>query len=244
MLPFPTVVANKDLSTPSTSNLHIKPTVTRIPQKPVLAEKRKASDCMPSSCPVPKKMPVYKILLNPLKSAKPNVKQIKLPVIPLDKKRHTVSKYPAVPPGTKTYSRYNFPDPKNLMQLPEHDCKFCPAMFSTIFNWSKHAYLVHNKMLCPECHSVFENRSEYEHHIVLEHNQAPLLHSCFFQEFGNKSCSFCDDEFSTFRELYKHIRERECHILPTMLTGDAKLPGDKRYVCNFCGEVGFHKKNL
>lgn len=236
MLPYPTVVANKELSIPSPSNLHIKPTVSLIPPKPMLPEKRKANQ--PNSCPIPSKMPVYKILFNPAlkpnSAPKPAVMQSQNSM----SKRNYVSKYPAVPAGTRTYSIYNFPDPKNMMQLPDYNCRFCPAMFCSVASWTRHAYSVHSKLLCPVCHSEFENRSEYEHHQVLDHNQPPILHPRYFSEFGNKTCTFCDGEFPNFRELQKHIRDRTCPILPTMLTGDAKLPAVKKYFCNFCDKVG------
>jgi hypothetical protein len=178
-------------------------------------------------------MPVFKILYNPPPKSKPAVTQSPRPA----SKRTDVSKYPKVPPGTRTYSIYNFPDPKNLMQLPDYDCRFCPAMFCSTDSWARHTYSVHSKLMCPVCHSEFENRTEYEHHQVLDHNQPPILHPRYFTEFGNKTCTFCDAEFPKFKELTKHIRERTCPRLKTMLTGDAKLPATKKYNCNFCNKV-------
>jgi len=152
--------------------------------------------------------------------------------------RTDVSRYPTVPAGTKTYSIYKFPDPKNLMKLPDYDCRHCEACYYAESGLCKHMFEMHSKFFCTNCEKEFTDRKEFELHQVQEHNIAPMLESFFFQDFGNKMCTFCDSEFLALKELRKHIFSGACTELSSMLKGEDPRRGRKKsYKCNFCSKV-------
>jgi hypothetical protein len=145
--------------------------------------------------------------------------------------------YPKVPEGTRTYSIFKFPDPKNLMKLPEYDCQYCSTSCYTTETLSRHAFRMHSKFVCSLCLAEHPSRNEMEEHKALVHNKPPALDAFFFEDFGNKFCTFCGGEFPSLKELKKHTYSGKCTILATKLKGEPwKLKG-KSYSCDFCNKV-------
>ncbi|XP_065347419.1 zinc finger protein 423-like [Cloeon dipterum] len=150
-------------------------------------------------------------------------------------KRAKQEKYPKIKPETPLYSIYKFPDPLNLMQAPDYDCKRCPTSYCSVMSLIRHYWTTHQQHYCKECNSVFDTRKDFEGHHIEIHFKVPPIYNFHYEELGSKTCSFCGIDLGSVPELRRHyVVEGSCPaLMEELILRERKFK--YKFTCSFCG---------
>ncbi|XP_059470172.1 zinc finger protein 12-like [Neocloeon triangulifer] len=152
-------------------------------------------------------------------------------------RKQRIIENPNIDLTTPTYSVYKFLDPKGLMQpveqFPSYYCKRCPNVFSKKSLLCRHSWTHHSRLMCAHCFAEYDDRKEFEFHCVEYHKRMPSLEHYTFNDFGNKVCNFCNEEYSKFHLLRNHCLHNLCPVLTQKLGLEMGVP-NKRFKCDLC----------